>query len=131
MMCLRNPEVVVDGALGIQQMLFTDTHLYAISVSHKYLGMYTVYDPELKMEIPEHVAVMTDGILMISLDTLTVEKIPISDDWNLFGILAADEEKIVFRGDNQRSKLENQTPLGTKNVIYNLKDQSYTIMTEN
>ena len=44
---------------------------------------------------------------------------------------AHDDEQIVFRGDHQRSKLENQTSPGTKRVIYNLKDQSYTIMTEN
>ena len=100
------PEAVLNGALGTQQMLFTDTHLYAISVKHKYLGMYTVYDPELKMEIPEHVAVSTDGVLKVDLETLEVEKIAIEDDWNIYGITAADEEKIVFRGDHQRSKLD-------------------------
>ncbi|MBE6697659.1 MAG: hypothetical protein E7581_03960 [Ruminococcaceae bacterium] len=125
------PQVVVDGALGTQQMLFTDTHLYAISVMHKYLGMYTVYDPELKMEIPEYVAVRTDGVLKVDLETLEVEKITIEGDWEIYGIISADDEQIVFRGDHQRSKLENQMSHGIKIVIYNLKDQSYTIMTEN
>ena len=125
------PEVVVDGALGTQQMLFTETHLYAISVAHKYLGMYTVYDPELKMEIPEYVAVRTDGVLRIDLDMLEVEKIAVEDDWEIYGIISADDEQIVFRGIHQRSNLVNQTNPGTKNVIYTLKDQSYTVMTEN
>ena len=125
------PEAVVDGALGTQQMLFTKNHLYAISVQHKYLGMYTVYDPELKQEIPEYVAVRTDGVLKVDLETLTVEKVAIEDDWEILGIISADAEQIVFRGIHQRSNLENQTNPGTKNVIYNQKDQSCIIMTEN
>ena len=82
-------------------------------------------------EIPEYVAVRTDGVLKVDLETLEVEKIAIEGDWEIYGIISADDEQIVFRGDHQRSKLENQTSPGTKRVIYTLKDQSYTIMTEN
>ncbi|MBO5274475.1 MAG: DUF5050 domain-containing protein [Clostridia bacterium] len=122
------PEAVVDGALGTQLMLFTDTHMYAISVAHKYLGMYTVYDPELKMELPEYVAVRTDGVLKVDLATLEVEKIAIKDDWDIFSVISADEEQIVFRGDHQRSNLEKQMHTGSKYVVYNMKDKTYTIM---
>ena len=90
--------------------------------------MFTVYDPELMIEVPEYVAVSTDGVLKVDLGTLEVEKIAIEDDWNIYGIIAADEEKIVFRGDHQRSKLEHRMHPGTKNVICNLKDKSYIIM---
>ena len=125
------PEAVIDSALGTQQMLFTDTHLYAISVKHKYLGMYTIYDPELKMEIPEYVAVSTDGVLKVHLDTLDVERITIEDGWNLYGIISADEDAIVFRGDHQKAKLENQIHPGIQNVVYNVTERSYIILKEN
>ena len=92
--------------------------------------MFPVYDPELKMEVPEYVAVSTDGVLKVNLDTLEVEKIAVEDDWNIYGIIAADEEKIVFRGDHQRSKLKNQMHPGTQNVIYHFAEQSYVISKE-
>ncbi len=122
------PEAVVSGALGTQQMLFTNTHLYAISVTHKYLGMFTVYDPELKIDVPEHVAISTDGVMRVNLGTLEAEKIAIEDGWNIYGIVSASEEIIVFRGDHQKAKLENQMHPGTQNVIFHISSQRYTVM---
>ena len=119
------PEAVVSGALGTQQMLFTDNHLYAISVAHKYLGMYTVYDPELKIDVPEHVAVSTDGVLKVNLDTLETEKIIIADGWNIFAVVSANEETIVFRGDHQKAKLQNQAHPGTKFFTFDIDDRTY------
>ena len=63
----QSPEKVTSGVLRSQKMLITDDYFYLVSVGHKYLGSYLVYDPEYKLEVPIHVAVTTDGIQKIDL----------------------------------------------------------------
>jgi hypothetical protein len=80
---------------------------------------YTNYRIPLDDPSAEPQAVI-DGVLKVALDTLDVEKIAIADDWNIYGIIAANEEQIVFHGDHQKAKLENQMHPGNQNAIYNL-----------
>lgn len=109
-------------------MLITDDYFYLVSVGHKYLGSYLVYDSEYKLEVPIHVAVTTDGIQKIDLKTIEIERIDFDDNWRIAYIIAADDEKIIFYGENMQAILENQEQQGARYVVYDIAADTYTVM---
>lgn len=124
----QSPEKVTSGVLRSQKMLITDDYFYLVSVGHKYLGSYLVYDSEYKLEVPIHVAVTTDGIQKIDLKTLEIERIDFDDNWRIAYIIAADDEKIIFYGENMQAILENQEQQGARYVVYDIAADTYTVM---
>ena len=124
----QTPEKVTSGVLRSQKMLITNDYFYLVSVDHKYLGNYLVYDPEYKLEVPVHVAVTTNGIQKIDLKTLEIEHIPFDDDWRIAYIISVDDEKIIFYGENMQEVLENQEQQGARYVVYDIATDTYTVM---
>lgn len=122
------PEKVTDNVVRSQKMLVKDNYFYITSVTHKYLGSYSVYDPEYKIEVPNHVAVTTDGIQKINLDTLEIDHIKLNDDWQIYYILYADNNKIIFYGENMTQVLNNKEHSGMSYVVYDIASGTYKIM---
>lgn len=120
------PEEVISNALCSQRMLFNGNYLYMVTIGHRYLGGFYIYDPEYKLELPSHVAVTTDAIVKVNLVSLECEKYFMKDsDWEVYYIISADENYIVFYGENRIDTLANEGNNGISYVIYDIKKNTY------
>ena len=121
------PQAVVSNVGAMHGMLLDGDKIYLPEVGHRYLGSLTVYDPEWQIELPMYSAVTTESILCIDLKTLETEHIMIGTCWDVYGILAYYDGKLLFEGVNRQAALDGEgTPM--RYVIYDIETNDYTVL---
>lgn len=121
------PQAVVSNTAAVQGMLLDGDKMYLPEIGYRYLGSFTVYDPELQMELPMYSAVTTEAILCINLETLETERLMTDTCWDVYDIYAYHDGKILFEGVDRQAALDGTgTPM--RYVIYDTETDDYIVL---